>query len=73
MKQPTNAQYKTARLKLALNYAPDIYACKKCGWPVIDGCCCGTCRDSSPYNTIEQDRSEGLLDEEESNVGDLGD
>ena len=45
---PTEEQYRMARINLALDYAPTIYACKKCGWPVALGYCCGSCGDINP-------------------------
>lgn len=33
---------------LAIGAVPNIYRCKKCGYPVIDGYCCTYCGDSSP-------------------------
>lgn len=45
---PTPKQYERRRNQILLDYAPSIYACKKCGWPVIDGYCCHTCGDSNP-------------------------
>lgn len=50
IKPPTRAQYKKAEIELALSYAPNIYACMKCGWPVVSGYCCNTCGDANPYH-----------------------
>lgn len=33
---------------LALSYAPRIYPCQKCSYPVADGYCCTYCKDGSP-------------------------
>ena len=38
---------------IARGFCPRIYACKKCGWPVVDGYCCGTCGDSNPSEEVE--------------------
>lgn len=35
-------------LELRLSLAPEVYACKKCGYPVIEGYCCTHCQTSSP-------------------------
>lgn len=50
MKKPTKKQYREAELEIAFFFAPRIYACGKCGWPVADGYICGTCRDQNPYH-----------------------
>ncbi len=44
--------------RLAIDFTPGIYRCKKCGYPVIDGYCCTHCGDSDP-SSIE--RRGGLL------------
>jgi len=33
---------------LARSFAPPIFACKKCGNPVVQGYCCIYCGDSDP-------------------------
>ena len=56
---PTDEQYQARRLSIVLSYAPRIYACAKCKWPVIDGYCCNTCGDSNPRQYAGQsDRTE---------------
>lgn len=55
VKPPTDEEYDRARINVAMGFAPNIYACKKCHWPVADGYCCGTCGDPNPYNTRQQD------------------
>ena len=32
----------------ARSFAPTIYACRKCGYPVVTGYCCTNCRDVNP-------------------------
>ena len=51
---PTEEQYEEAEKNLAISFCPDIYPCKKCGWPVITGYCC-SCGASSPSTTIKED------------------
>ena len=46
--KPTAEQYRVAKISLAINYAPDINPCKKCGWPVVRGYCCTACGDINP-------------------------
>ncbi len=46
---PTLEQYREARERILLDFCPSIYSCQKCGWPVVDGYCCGKCGDSEPY------------------------
>jgi len=45
---PTPEEYKREVLSLLQYFAPRIYTCQKCGWPVATGYCCTTCRDTSP-------------------------
>ena len=35
---------------VASNYAPQIFPCKECGYPVADGYCCGNCGSAEPGN-----------------------
>lgn len=51
IKHPTDEEYSKERLRLLVEHGPKIYACKKCGWPVIKGYCCYTCKDRSPNDT----------------------
>jgi hypothetical protein len=53
-RKPTSRQYEAAALDLRLSYAPVVYACCKCGWPVRDGYCCGTCGDNNPSDPPER-------------------
>jgi hypothetical protein len=56
---PTDEQYQARRLEIVLSYAPRIYACAKCKWPVIDGYCCNTCGDKNPrYSAPQSERAE---------------
>jgi len=48
IKPPTEAEYKREALRLRLSYAPRVYGCMKCGWPVREGFCCNTCGDNNP-------------------------
>ena len=48
IKKPTDAEYRKAEIVQAINFAPEIYACKKCGWPVACGYCCTYCSDTDP-------------------------
>jgi hypothetical protein len=47
---PTEEQYRSEKLNLALSYAPQIYSCVKCGWPVAKGYCCNYCGDTDPQS-----------------------
>ncbi len=53
MKKPTKKQYAAARIQEALNFAPSIYPCQKCGWPVVQGYCCTNCGDGDPSSKDE--------------------
>lgn len=59
-KKPTEAEYKKAACGLAFDFAPRIYPCLKCGWPVAKGFCCGTC------GTYDPDSAEDAKDESPS-------
>lgn len=48
VKPYTKSWYDKA-LQLLKDYVPGLYACKKCGNPVISGYCCTYCGDSAPY------------------------
>lgn len=46
---------------LALSYAPRIYPCQKCSYPVADGYCCTWCKDGSP----ERDKHGIIIDDKD--------
>lgn len=48
IKPPTPAQYRNAKIQEALRFAPPIYPCADCGWPVVKGYCCNTCGSADP-------------------------
>jgi hypothetical protein len=48
LKPPTPKEFEQHKIRMALAAVPTIYACKKCGWPVIDGFRCTYCNDSNP-------------------------
>jgi hypothetical protein len=54
--RPTQAEYDKAEVAIALSWCPEIYACKKCGWPVIEGYCCTTCGNATPDQSVKQDK-----------------
>lgn len=47
-RKPSEAQYRRALIALAIGYAPEIYPCHHCGWPVIHGYCCQICGSVNP-------------------------
>lgn len=49
IKPPTEKEFNTRANSIAREFCPRIYACKKCGWPVVNGYCCRTCGDGAPY------------------------
>jgi len=56
IKPPTKKQYREHVIRKALDWAPKIYPCQKCGWPVFSGYCCETCGDSEPYKpTVDEE------------------
>ena len=50
--------YNRAETQVAIEFAPTIYPCKKCTWPVARGYCCRWCGDSAPYALPEEDADE---------------
>ena len=48
LSRPTYTEYQKAKAEVALDYAPEIYPCRKCGWPVLSGYCCTYCEDTDP-------------------------
>lgn len=51
---PTLEEYRDKAIAMAFGWAPKIYGCKKCGWPVISGYCCRTCGDFEPDKAPEK-------------------
>jgi hypothetical protein len=48
IERPTDEQYKQEAMRVRLSYAPRVFPCMKCGWPVRDGYCCNYCGDNNP-------------------------
>lgn len=57
IKPPSEIEFRSAANAIVWRYAPRIYACKKCGWPVASGYCCGTCGDGNPSEPAELDKA----------------
>lgn len=53
--KPHSKEWEADAISLLRSYAPSIYPCKKCGYPVATGYCCHWCGDSSPNTTFEED------------------
>ena len=49
MKEESRA-FKKEAINLALSAAPQIYQCRHCGHPVLDGRCCPHCNSDSPVS-----------------------
>ena len=48
LKDPYNSKtFRKEAIALAFSVAPNIYPCRKCGHPVLDGYVCGTCGNDS--------------------------
>ena len=45
---PFSEGWNKKAISLALCYAPEVYPCKDCNGPVIDGYCCDNCGSSDP-------------------------
>jgi len=58
MKRMTEQGYKQAAQKLAFDFCPPIYPCKKCGGPVALGYCCTRCGDSNPAEPADEDEED---------------
>ncbi len=39
--------------EVARSFAPSIYPCAHCDYPVVRGYCCGSCGSSNPYREGE--------------------
>lgn len=48
MKRLTERGFERLANILAREYVPSIYACKKCGYPVVNGYICTHCGDDNP-------------------------
>jgi rubrerythrin len=46
--RPTPEQYQRTKIALMQSWCPEIYPCKECGYPVIDGYCCQYCGTNNP-------------------------
>lgn len=46
--EPYTLEWEQAANALARTFAPLIYACRTCGYPVIKGYCCTNCKSSNP-------------------------
>ena len=47
-KPETSRTYKEEKQALIDGMTPEIYPCKKCGHPVVEGYACTTCHDTNP-------------------------
>jgi hypothetical protein len=45
---PSPKQYYDAKMVVLEDYAPPVYPCKHCEWPVIKGYRCGWCGSDDP-------------------------
>jgi len=43
--------------KVARSFAPEIYPCAKCGYPVVTGYCCTHCLDDNPEKSRSRSRT----------------
>ncbi len=51
--KPYTQPWERAANRLARNYAPKIYPCAKCSYPVLNGYCCTHCGDTNPSRPPE--------------------
>jgi len=52
--KPYTARWEREANKVARTYAPEIYPCETCGYPVATGYCCGYCGSCDPSCPNEQ-------------------
>lgn len=45
---PNSTKWYILSCKVAREFCPPIYPCKKCNYPVIQGYCCENCGDNNP-------------------------
>ena len=45
---PYDDKWEKLANQIARDFAPEIYPCKKCGYPVPEGYCCTACGTSVP-------------------------
>ena len=53
MRRLTEREFERLANILARQYAPPIYACQKCGYPVAKGYVCTHCGDGNPSQPKE--------------------
>jgi hypothetical protein len=46
--QPYSEEWEKEAGRLARDFAPTIYPCKKCNHPFVNGYCCTFCGDRNP-------------------------
>lgn len=55
--EPYSDDWEKEAGEVARSFVGEIYPCGKCDYPVVDGYCCGSCGDSSPSMTVEQENA----------------
>jgi hypothetical protein len=45
---PTSKQFEERKLEMLTEWAPQIYTCRHCKWPVMRGYCCNSCGSKAP-------------------------
>ena len=46
--EPYSEKWNSLAYRVARDYCPTIYPCKKCNYPVVEGYCCHGCGTSEP-------------------------
>lgn len=54
MRKPMPEEYDLAVIGILKWFAPKIYPCHKCGWPVVEGYVCNYCQDQNPSEPAEE-------------------
>lgn len=53
--EPYSKRWEQLADQVARDYAPEMYPCGKCGYPVARNYCCTFCGDSNPEDTAEEE------------------
>ena len=57
---PNSEEWEELANQEARNFAPEIYPCGKCNYPVASGYCCNYCGDTDPETPLEDEVLEQL-------------
>jgi len=58
---PDGPQWRRLADQLARDYAPEMYPCAHCSYPVAKGYCCGTCGTADPEGYLIREEAKKRL------------